>query len=369
MSDRLTDRVWWYDAMGCESTDMECHAKWETVHIAALIPSVGSALASIFIIVTGIKYHVQLSKLTFGAQLPIFISICDLGFELSHGGDHLHNVIADYVSEGALCQLFGCMKPFLINCQTAWALGVAVYLNRCIFNGTMVEPTFGPKNVYLHLCCWGIPFIALIFGFAFDVYGVEGPWCGVPDPLVDFLMVDIWLALALTILLINYGWIAYKLHSVYNGADSSANSRASQTQKKVNQTIRTIGLYPVAYFIQWLAYTLFKTQAVEQTYGAVLWVVTTANLGGIFNLCLYGPLLFRQVKRGLREQTTRSLELGKQKSSGNLASSSTNMASNTSQTSDDGPRGHVAAQDTLVSMSQISSVEDEDDEQEIVSAL
>jgi len=326
----MSDRVYWYDAMGCEPTDMSCLARWETVHIAALIPSVFSALASIFIIVTGIKYHVQLSKLTFGAQLPIFISICDLGFELSHGGDHLHNVIADYVSEGALCQLFGCMKPFLINCQTAWALGVAVYLNRSIFNRGKIEPQFGPKNVYLHLCCWGIPFIALIFGFAFDVYGVEGPWCGVPDPLVDFLMVDLWLVLALTILLFNYGWIAYKLRSVYHRTDSgtAANTRAASTQKRVNQIVRTIGLYPVAYFIQWFAYTLFKTQAIEQTYGAVLWVVTTANLGGIFNLCLYGPLLFRQVRRTLRHEhsqqksTNSSIQIGDQQSTTNAATQS-----------------------------------------------
>eukprot|EP00484_Ammonia_sp_Unknown_P005922 CAMPEP_0197072090 /NCGR_PEP_ID=MMETSP1384-20130603/209923_1 /TAXON_ID=29189 /ORGANISM="Ammonia sp." /LENGTH=351 /DNA_ID=CAMNT_0042510905 /DNA_START=155 /DNA_END=1210 /DNA_ORIENTATION=- len=346
---------------------MTCHAKWETVHIAALIPSAFSAAGSIFIIVTGIKYHVQLRKLTFGAQLPIFISICDLGFELSHGGDHLHNVIADYVSEGWLCQLFGSMKPFLINCQTAWALGVALYLNRCIFNGTMVEPTFGPKNVYLHLCCWGIPLIALIFGFAYDVYGVEGPWCGVPDHLVDLLMVDMWIALALIILLVNYCCIAYKLLSVYGRVDSHGYSHAAESQRKVHSIITTIGLYPVAYFIQWLAYALFKTHAIEQTYGAVLWVVTTANLGGIFNLCLYGPLLFRQVKRGLRKQATlksmsNSMELGKQKSGvSSNTTSPTSTASIASTTSDEPVRGHVAQQDTLASISLCTIVVDEAD--------
>ena len=148
------DRVWWYDAMGCESTDDACKQNWDTIHIAALIPSAFSIIASVFIIIAGTINHGRYS-MTFAAQLPIFISICDLAFELNHGGDHLHNVLTGYVSEGWLCQLFGGFKPFSINAQTAWTLGTAFYINRCIFNRkSKSEPSFGPKNAYLHLACW-----------------------------------------------------------------------------------------------------------------------------------------------------------------------------------------------------------------------
>eukprot|EP00483_Globobulimina_turgida_P012613 UN12636 len=186
----MSDRVWWYDAMGCDETDTSCLSAWKTIHIAALIPAILSSLASIFIIMTGILYHHKLANLTFGAKLPIFISICDLVFELMHGGDHTHNIIQGYVSENALCQLFGCMKPYSINCQTTWTLAVALYLNRAVFNNSSKHPQFGKHNMYIHVFCWGVPTIILIFGFIFNVYGVEGPWCGIPKPITDILMVD-----------------------------------------------------------------------------------------------------------------------------------------------------------------------------------
>eukprot|EP01084_Bolivina_argentea_P186510 321488_1 len=299
------DRVWWYDAMGCDSSDTDCLDKWKTIHIAALIPSSLSILASIFIIITGILYHHKFTNMTFGAKLPIFISICDLLFEIMHGGDHLHNIITGFVSEDALCQLFGCMKPFSINCQTTWALAVALYLNRSVFNKSSTQPTFGQHNIYLHIFCWGVPLTILLFGFIFDVYGVEGPWCGVPDALTDILMVDMWMCLALFILIFNYSAIIYKLRNIANKKSDSnkehSNNAAQKSNHRIKTVIRTIGLYPIAYFIQWLAYALYKSNAVEQTYETALWVVITANCGGIFNLFLYGPLLINQIKREQRK--------------------------------------------------------------------
>eukprot|EP01084_Bolivina_argentea_P145064 254372_1 len=302
-----TDRVWWYDAMSCDESNEECYKQWKTIHITALIPSISSSLASIFIIITGLKYHRKLSNLTFGAQLPIFISVSDLLFEIFHGGDHLHNLIKGYVSEQALCQLFGCMKPFSINCQTTWSLAVGLYLNRTIFNGSKIEPTFGKYNIYLHIFCWGIPFIIFICGFIFNVYGVEGPWCGVSNPTIDIFMVDIWIVFAIIILGINYSCIIYKLHSVVNNQQEQ--NDVGNFNNRIKKVIRTIGLYPIAYFFQWLAYTLFKAAMIPRTFYTLLWVVITGNMGGVFNLFLYGPLLLNQIKRLKREQRENSKQL------------------------------------------------------------
>eukprot|EP01083_Nonionella_stella_P219681 786661_1 len=313
-----TDHVWWYIAMECDKSDMGCLSKWKTIHIAALIPSILSALASIIIIITGIVYHHKLKNLTFGAKLPIFISICDLLFEVFHGGDHLHNIIKGYVSENGLCQLFGSMKPFSINCQTAWALAIALYLNRTIFNGSKREPSFGKNNIYLHIFCWGIPTIILIFGFIFNVYGVEGPWCGINNPTTDIFMVDIWMVFTIIILIVNYSAIIYKLHSVTIIQKQHKNDIA-HFSKRIKKVIRTIGLYPIAYFIQWLAYALYKTAIIPHTFSSAVCVVLTANMGGIFNLFLYGPLLLNQVKREERKNkhkkipsTTNTIQQSKQ---------------------------------------------------------
>ena len=178
------DHAWWHERLGCHASDLSCLQKWNSIHVAAIIPTVGSILCSIYIIVTGIYYHAIWSELTarFTAQLPVYISICDLIFEVNHGSDHIHNLLTGYVSEGILCQVFGCMKPFSINCQTAWALGTAFYLSNTIIR--QKEISFGKYNLYIHIPCWGIPLLILIIGFVYDVYGLEGAWCGITDPFV-----------------------------------------------------------------------------------------------------------------------------------------------------------------------------------------
>ena len=181
------EHVWWYEIMKCEEDQSNsCLLEWRLIHICALVPACLSIMASIYIIVTGLIYHKRITelRLSFGAKLPIFISICDLTFELCHGGDHLHNLLTGYVSEGFLCTFFGCLKPWSINAQTAWALGTAFYLMSVLRNDKNDSFKFSKYGKYIHLLCWGIPTCVLIIGFIYDVYGVEGPWCGISNPLM-----------------------------------------------------------------------------------------------------------------------------------------------------------------------------------------
>mmetsp|Transcript_46829 Transcript_46829/g.77760 ORF Transcript_46829/g.77760 Transcript_46829/m.77760 type:complete len:331 (-) Transcript_46829:174-1166(-) len=284
--------------MGCESTDNACHKQWQAVHITALVPSVLSIIASVCIIIIGITYHRRLRSLGLSAQLPIFISLCDLGFELSHGGDHLHNLLADFVSEGALCQFFGCLKPFFINCQTTWALSVAFFVNRSVLAERV--PTYGPHNVYLHAFCWGVPLIILVGGFAFDVYGVEGPWCGITNHVTDFWMVDVWMSIAICLLAVNYAWIIYHIFKVMKKRQHVHAKNSSR--KAIRNALPIMSLFPVAYALQWIFYGLYKTHVLANTYGNVLLVVCTANMGGVYNFALYGRMLFNFIRKKLRQQ-------------------------------------------------------------------
>ena len=303
-----TQHLWWYHIMNCDESNQKCFDQWNIIHIAALIPGTISSIACIFIIITAIKYHSILSNLSFAAQLPIFISICDLGFEISHGGDHLHNLIYSYVSENELCQLFGSMKTFFINCQTVWALATAIYLHKSIFKQSKHEKIAMVKqNMYLHISCWGAPTIILCFGFIFDVYGVEGPWCGIPDRLTDIFMVDIWMCITIMMLVTIYSdmlWKLYQISKYETGGNGLENSN-----ERVKKAIRTIGLYPIAYLVQWLAVILYKVYIIPRTFGTGLWVVICGNCGGIFNLILYGPMLLNQIKREKQETNQRQIAI------------------------------------------------------------
>eukprot|EP00485_Elphidium_margaritaceum_P007545 CAMPEP_0202692912 /NCGR_PEP_ID=MMETSP1385-20130828/7169_1 /ASSEMBLY_ACC=CAM_ASM_000861 /TAXON_ID=933848 /ORGANISM="Elphidium margaritaceum" /LENGTH=561 /DNA_ID=CAMNT_0049348519 /DNA_START=82 /DNA_END=1764 /DNA_ORIENTATION=- len=295
------EKVWWYEAMGCaDDPSSQCFTEWKAIHIAALVPSTLSAIASIFIIFCSIKYHFKFPNLTFAAKLPAFLSIADLGFELFHGGDHLHNLRTGYVapSSSAFCQMCGSMKQFWTNAQTAWACGVAIYLYRCVFSSSSNSPTFGPNNVFLHLCCWGVPAAALATGFVLDVYGVEGAWCGIPDHFTDTLMVNAWIWVAFIFLVAIYAMICFKLRATVQNASCGLGKKSyMEQQKKMRKVMRTIGLYPVAYVVQWHAYSLYKMGVLPVSFGIYIYVVLTANSGGIFNVVLYGQMLWNQVKR------------------------------------------------------------------------
>ena len=282
--------------MNCDESNRNCFHQWNAMHIAALIPATISSIACIFIIITAIKYRSILSNLSFGAQLPIFFSICDLNFEIFHGSDHIHNIINSYVSENGLCKLFGSMKSFFINCQTFWALATAIYLYKSIFKQSAdKEITFGKDNMYLHISCWGTALIILIVGFIFDVYGAEGPWCGIPDRLSDIFMLDLWMCITITILFIIYSYMLWKLHKI--SKYEPGGSGVTESNKRIKKAIRTIGLYPVAYLVQWLPVVLYKVYIIPRTFETGLWVVICGNSGGILNLSLYGPLLLNQIKR------------------------------------------------------------------------
>merc|ERR1712228_77155 len=119
-------------------------------------------------IFTAVKYREILSTLSFAAQIPIFIAISDFGYEFFHTTDHWHSVTKLYVMEGATCVVFGSMKPFWINVQTAWTIGCAVYLYRFLLGSKMAQPTFGKNNIYLKCACWGVPILLFLIGFAWD---------------------------------------------------------------------------------------------------------------------------------------------------------------------------------------------------------
>jgi len=274
-----------------------------------------SIVACLVIFITAIKYHKILSKFSFAACIPIFIAICDFGYEIFHTSDHWYSITHLYVLEGAGCQLVGAFKPFWINMQTAYAIGCAVYLSLFFSGFNKSEPSFGRNNVYFHVCCWGVPLLLFIIGWSLGVYGQESAWCGITDPVADLFLVDLWMMFALVFLVACYSYVVWKLCQGIRDAESSTDSDDTAAVKKHTdkmwKVIRSIGIYPIAYFVQWFLYGLFKLQALPQSsFGLILVIVFVTNAGGLFNLFLYGPLLFNQIRRAKAKKMKRSMQLG-----------------------------------------------------------
>ena len=104
-------------------------------------------------------------------------------------------------------------------------------------------------------------------------------------------MADLWVAIACGILIIGYSVTAYYLLWV-----AKKNFDEKRT-KEIKKVATRFSLFPLAYFVQWLAYGLLKTHLIEPTFTNIIWVVTTANTGGMMNFLIYYPLLLNQVKK------------------------------------------------------------------------
>ena len=123
-------------------------------------------------------------------------------------------------------------------------------------------------------------------------------------------MADLWVAIACLILALGYSATGYYLHKMmkkhFSGENEMERKNYDVGRSNVMRSIRILGLYPVAYFFQWLAYGLLKTAVIPLTYENVLWVVTTANTGGMLNFFIYYPLLLNQVKRKWSRNNSRT---------------------------------------------------------------
>lgn len=187
--------------------------------------------------------------------------------------------------------------------KPAWALACAVYFTRSLLSNGRSPPTFGPHNVYLHLCCWGFPFIACCIGWSLRAYGPEYANCGVVNPIVDLYLIDLWMFLAISSLILLYGTIIFKMTKALRDSRSEdASNRIKQSNARMQRVIRNIGLYPLAYLVQWFGYGLLKLALVNVTktdagFVYLMFAVTCTNSGGCFNSLLYGQMLWRQIKR------------------------------------------------------------------------
>merc|ERR1711971_186274 len=121
-----------------------------------------------------------------------------------------------------------------------------------------------------------------------------------PDPLIDLVLVDLWLFMALCVLMVLYSIIIYKLLRIVReneAKNTDANKAIDDTNDRIKRVIRMIGIYPIAYFCQWFAYALLKLGWIQLSWPVLIYIVLTTNFGGCFNCLLYGPLLFNQIKR------------------------------------------------------------------------
>eukprot|EP01084_Bolivina_argentea_P313270 542484_1 len=311
------DIVWWYDAFGCDETDAECYSRWTEIHYTAIIPTTISFCCSSYIIIMSLIYLKQFREITFGATLPMFIAICDAGFHLIHGTDHLYSLNTKHLPPNTSCKMLGSAMIFFMHGQTCWAVAIALFVNYCVRKAQSPHVNYKHFNFILHVLCWGIPTLLLSFGYLFNVYGSEGPWCGIVNigfnaKQTHLFMIDFWIIIAYGLLIIIYSWtglIIYKkvkdIEQLRNKPDkiekTDSNIVMEEKLKKIKRIIRTLPWFPAVYVTQWSTYLLWIF-VFDRTWFQTILVVTIANCGGMMNVLVFYPLLMNPVRREQRKE-------------------------------------------------------------------
>merc|ERR1712087_15751 len=118
-------------------------------------------------------------------------------------------------------------------------------------------------------------------------------------------VVDLWIFVALIVLAVLYGIVLFKLYRMTKEGDDENEEHTRKKNERIKRVMAFIGIYPIAYLFQWLAYALFKLDLIEATWGFLLYLVVTTNFGGCYNFLLYGRLLFNQIKRSNNKKKKR----------------------------------------------------------------
>eukprot|EP00122_Pirum_gemmata_P004097 Pgem_evm1s3719 len=268
-------------------------SEWLAMHILAIISICASVCGSIFIIVFTLKFaqtSFAQSKTTRGKKvsivkfIPLFFSIADLIFAITHISDHIASVSTNYVTEGVGCAILGYLTTISVNATAYYIMSMCIYLWVALVKFKQLD--FGRFAWKLHS---GMVIFCMVIGcipFLYQGYG--------------------YISLCIVVCIVLYSWASYVLrkvnrHSKYDqgtsankiaaGRTMSVNDRNKERAYKTNVRLANqMHIFIVIYVLQWLPYCIyycvvFAGQNIHIVVTCLCVILT--NLGGVFNGIAY----------------------------------------------------------------------------------
>ena len=274
---------------------------FEVIHVTAIGCLVGSLLCAIATIVLTLAANQwRISAFyawTTGDRVLIYMAVFDGFFNLTHMMDHgLYLAQRDHVRPRQLCAFFGFALSVLVIAQNVLVCFLA--LEACLMVFRLRPPNFGCRD-WRPLAASIVP--GLIFSgvaWALDKLGPSGAFCYL-DPIKGRLF----LMAFTTIFLIGVGLFNLVFYSVtvmrLHIADRTNRKQlGSRTQlgRSVNKTAWTCTYFIVSFFAQWLPMILYGAWSMrgQPPFQLFMAVTTFTNLGGLFNLLLFGYMRLKK---------------------------------------------------------------------------
>ena len=214
--------------------------------IAACLSIVG-CLFTVFIIWLFHKYT------EFSQRMIIHLSIGTLLQALSY-------LMVDISTEiTPLCIVQGALMQFVAWVILLWIL--AIIINLLLHVTGTGSRTLERHEYGVSLFCWFVPVLIAALPFLDEAYAPAGTWCWLKNTWGwRFGSWYIWSICSCVFIFVSTVIVAYKLRTMSESVVGTFDSSYERRQKSIKDAVRTLRLYPIAYFLVILFPTINRIQ-------------------------------------------------------------------------------------------------------------
>lgn len=212
--------------------------------ISASLSIIG-CLFTIFIIWLFHKYT------EFTQRMIIHLSVATLLQAISY-------LLVDFVSEATLlCTIQGALMQFVAWVILLWILAIIINLLSQVIRGKRL----GKYEIQLSLFCWFVPVLIAALPFVDDAYAPAGAWCWLKNTWGwRFGSWYIWSLCSFVFIFVSIVVITYKLRQHEKSVVGTFDSEYAMRHKLIKEAVRTLRVYPIAYFLVILFPTINRIQ-------------------------------------------------------------------------------------------------------------
>lgn len=157
----------------------------------------------------------------------------------------------------AICKAQGALLQF-----TSWV--ILLWITWVIFNllwNVMWLKHLEKYEAQITLLCWGLPMVIAAIPFAYDAYAPAGAWCWYRNSFGwMFGTWYVWSMLSFVFIFISIVVITYKLRLSSKDVIGTFDAENVSRRKSIREAVRTLRIYPIAYFMVILFPTIHRIQ-------------------------------------------------------------------------------------------------------------
>ncbi|KAJ3116682.1 hypothetical protein HDU96_009033 [Phlyctochytrium bullatum] len=227
-------------------------AEMYALHGVALL-AIGASIIGSSMVIFSTIYRSRYG--TIGERFPLYVSIIDFLWSISHSVDHILMIVnkGDSPSHG-LCVGLGATLALFLMAQVMLLNIIAVSMFLTVYRGWSLS--YGKGDWVLWVLTFGVPLAYTIVGLAFGAFGPDLYWCYLnPSTTAGWVMWSVTFIAAIACIALPafcYYMIYWKitdtqrrLHSANDSSDPNSNSHGT-ANKSGNHSRPSGGAYPVA---------------------------------------------------------------------------------------------------------------------------